>query len=59
MLRESKSKLHYELNKYGKFGISFESLKKKYFKEYNKELYGVHSPGPCIYEMDKYTEFKR
>ena len=32
-----------------KFGLSFENVKKQYFKEYDVELYGMHSPGPGAY----------
>ena len=33
----------------GNFGLSFENVKKTYFKEYDVELYGKHSPGPGAY----------
>ena len=33
----------------GKFGLSFDNMKKQYFKEYDVELYGRHSPGPGAY----------
>lgn len=39
------------MNKEGSFGISYKQMKKKYFKEYQVELYGKDSPGPAKYEV--------
>ena len=33
----------------GNFGLSYENMKKQYFKEYDVELLGRHSPGPGAY----------
>jgi hypothetical protein len=36
-------------NRDGNFGVGFNQMKKKYFKEYDVELIGKDSPGPANY----------
>ena len=35
----------------GTFGVGYSLVRTKYFPEYNRELYGKHSPGPGKYEI--------
>ena len=39
------------------FGVGFQETKNKYFKEYEVELLGKHSPGPANYSPNM-TFFK-
>ena len=36
-------------NRDGNFGLSYKKLAKKFFKEFEGELLGRHSPGPDVY----------
>ena len=38
-------------NRDGNFGLSFQKTMKKYFKEYEVELFGKDSPGPQQYNI--------